>query len=134
MSGIFGNMFDFNRDGKFNAAEKAADIAALQEVLRQNDELTQAQEAEKSGEIYEYYTNSDSDNQSSFVSSLEDLNPDDDEFEDDGLDEYVDEYDPFGIDDAESDYKSPFDIGLYDDDDEYVDEYDREIGADGYDF
>ena len=134
MSGIFGNMFDFNRDGKLNAAEKAADIAALQEVLRQNDELTQAQEAEKSREIYEYYTNSDSDNQSSFAASLEDPNPDDDEFEDDGLDEYVDEYDPFGIDDAESDYKSSFDIGLYDDDDEYVDEYDREIGADGYDF
>ncbi|MDO4842416.1 MAG: hypothetical protein Q3982_07065, partial [Phoenicibacter congonensis] len=87
MSGIFGNMFDFNRDGKLNAAEKAADVAALQEVLRQNEELTQAQEAEDSGEIYEYYK--DSDDQSSFAASLDGLNVDEDNFDDDGLDEYV---------------------------------------------
>ncbi|MDO4842408.1 MAG: hypothetical protein Q3982_07020, partial [Phoenicibacter congonensis] len=68
-------------------------------------------------------------NQSSFAASLDGLNVDDDNFEDDGLDEYVDN--------SDSGYESPFDIGLYDDDDDeddYVDEYDREIGADGYDF
>lgn len=31
--GIFGNMFDFNRDGKMDAFEKAAEFGFLHEVV-----------------------------------------------------------------------------------------------------
>lgn len=37
MSGFFGNLFDFNKDGKLSSFEKAADMAAFINIMSQND-------------------------------------------------------------------------------------------------
>ncbi len=34
MSGFFGKMFDLNRDGKLNPWEKAAELAFMQEMMK----------------------------------------------------------------------------------------------------
>lgn len=35
MSGIFGNMFDFNRDGKLDCTEQAMEFMVLNELLKE---------------------------------------------------------------------------------------------------
>ena len=47
MSGLFGNMFDFNHDGKLDAFERAAEFDFLNNVMtepdkEEHDELLQA--------------------------------------------------------------------------------------------
>ena len=37
MSGVFGNMFDFNRDGKLDGFERAADFCAFNEMMKKDD-------------------------------------------------------------------------------------------------
>ena len=36
--GIFGNLFDFNRDGKLDAIERAAEFHFLHDMLAQEDD------------------------------------------------------------------------------------------------
>ena len=36
--GIFGNMFDLNRDGKLDAMERAMDFMLFEELTREEDE------------------------------------------------------------------------------------------------
>ena len=42
--GIFGNLFDFNNDGKLDTFEKAAEFGAFMQMIdsEKNDELTAA--------------------------------------------------------------------------------------------
>lgn len=37
MAGLFGNMFDFNRDGKLDGFERAADFCAFNEMMKKDD-------------------------------------------------------------------------------------------------
>ena len=37
MSGIFGNMFDFNRDGKLDCAKQAMEFMLLNELLKDDE-------------------------------------------------------------------------------------------------
>jgi hypothetical protein len=37
MKGIFGNMFDFNRDGKIDCFEQAAEFSFLNEITREEE-------------------------------------------------------------------------------------------------
>ena len=37
MAGFFGNMFDFNRDGKLDGFERAADFCAFNEMMKKDD-------------------------------------------------------------------------------------------------
>ena len=36
--GFFGNLFDFNRDGKLDSFERAADFAAFASLVSENDD------------------------------------------------------------------------------------------------
>ena len=38
MKGLFGNMFDFNRDGKLDAIEMAAEFQFFNDVIMGNDD------------------------------------------------------------------------------------------------
>ena len=42
--GLFGNIFDFNRDGKLDSFEKATEFGAFMQIIHseKNDELTSA--------------------------------------------------------------------------------------------
>lgn len=40
--GFFGNLFDFNRDGKLDSFERAADIAAFASLVSENDDNKEA--------------------------------------------------------------------------------------------
>ena len=37
MAGFFGNMFDFNRDGKLDGFERAADFCAFNELMKEHN-------------------------------------------------------------------------------------------------
>ncbi len=41
MAGIFGGLFDFNRDGKMNVFERAAEFAFWDEMTREEDITTE---------------------------------------------------------------------------------------------
>ena len=42
--GFFGGMFDFNRDGKLDSFERAADFAAFMELTSSTDDETEAED------------------------------------------------------------------------------------------
>ena len=43
---IFGNLFDFNRDGKMDAFEKAAEFSAFMQMI-ENEEINDNEEEEE---------------------------------------------------------------------------------------
>lgn len=49
MAGIFGNMFDFNRDGELNSLERATEFAFLNDMLNEEETEEQMTELESSG-------------------------------------------------------------------------------------
>lgn len=52
--GFFNGLFDFNRDGKLDAFERAADFAAFQEIMNgkdASDEVTDFEEEEELDEL-----------------------------------------------------------------------------------
>ena len=52
--GFFNGLFDFNRDGKLDAFERAADFAAFQEMMNEketSDEVTDFEEEEELDEL-----------------------------------------------------------------------------------
>jgi hypothetical protein len=52
--GFFNGLFDFNRDGKLDAFERAADFAAFQEMMNgkdNSDEVTDFEEEEELDEL-----------------------------------------------------------------------------------
>lgn len=40
MPGIFGNLFDFDDDGKLDAVEQTADFLAFEEMTKDDDDVT----------------------------------------------------------------------------------------------
>ena len=48
MPGIFGDMFDFNRDGKLDAFEQASEFAFIHNVM-ENEEQSKKDELENAG-------------------------------------------------------------------------------------
>ena len=48
MPGIFGDMFDFNRDGKLDAFERASEFAFIHNVM-ENEEQSKKDELENAG-------------------------------------------------------------------------------------
>ncbi len=49
MAGIFGNMFDFNRDGELNSLERATEFAFLNDMLCEEEAEEPMTELELSG-------------------------------------------------------------------------------------
>ena len=44
--GIFGDLFDFNNDGKLDAFEKAAEFGAFMEMIDSEDDESEAEDDE----------------------------------------------------------------------------------------
>ena len=44
--GLFGNLFDFNNDGKLDTIEKAADFVAFMQMIESKEEKKQDKETE----------------------------------------------------------------------------------------
>ncbi len=47
MKGIFGNLFDFNRDGKMSPLETAMELALLAEMMKEDSEDENSDEEEE---------------------------------------------------------------------------------------
>ena len=51
--GFFNGLFDFNRDGKLDAFERAADFAAFQEMMKEKDTSEEVADFEEEEELDE---------------------------------------------------------------------------------
>ena len=52
MEGLFGGMFDFNRDGKLNSFERAAEMVFLDELMAEADAEDEYDEKETELELH----------------------------------------------------------------------------------
>ena len=60
MMGIFGGMFDFDRDGELNAFERAAELQFLDEITKddfdeEDDEFNELEDAGLDPDDYDFY-------------------------------------------------------------------------------